>query len=383
MNLPLRVLLIEDTESDASLIVRHLERAGYGVLATCIESAGALRAELSAPDYDVVIADYHLPHFDAPAALKILRESGRDIPFLVVSGTIGEERAVAMMKAGAQDYVMKDNLARLAPAVEREIRDAAARRELRAAEIEKKRLEEQFRQAQKMESIGRLAGTVAHDFNNLLTVISGYSELGLSEVGPADALHEPLTQIRDAARRASDLAGRLLAFSRPTAAAPRNIILNDLVQNFRKMLAGALGQGIRLETSFDPETGAIYADPSQIEQVILNLGVNARDAMPEGGCLLLETIGMPATRQSLLRVSDTGIGMPPEVIAHIFEPFFTTKPEGKGTGLGLATVYSIVNQARGTIEVASEPGKGTTFSLLFPTAEPAPYAGIEGSRHRG
>jgi len=373
MNQRLRILLIEDCESDASLVIRHLEKAGYDVEATCIETAAAVRAELSNPAYDAVIADYRLPHFDAPAALAILRESGHDIPFLVVSGTIGEERAVAMMKAGAQDYVMKSNLMRLAPAVEREIRDAAARRQLRAAEVERKRLEEQFRQAQKMESIGRLAGAVAHDFNNLLTVIKGYAELGLGELtSQDDALYEPLAQIRDAANRAEDLAGRLLAFSRPKGARARSIVVNDLVGNFRKLLAGVLGDSIRLEIALDPAAGAIHADPTQMEQVLLNLAVNARDAMPDGGRLIVETSTDLASRQVRLKVRDTGVGMTPEVMEHIFEPFFTTKPEGKGTGLGLATVYGIVKQAQGRIEVTSEPGKGTTFVLLLPQADTAP-----------
>ncbi|MGA2119966.1 MAG: response regulator [Bryobacteraceae bacterium] len=215
MNQPLRVLLIEDSESDAGLIVRHLENAGYAVAASRVETAGELRAALADPAYDVIVADHHLPHFDAPSALAMVRESGHDIPFLVVSGTMGEERAVAMMKAGAHDYVMKSNLARLAPVVAREVRDALARRELRGAEAERLRLQDQFHRAQKMESIGRLAGAVAHDFNNLLTVIAGYARMGLSQVTPGDDLYDAFTQIDLAAKRAADLARRLLAFSRP------------------------------------------------------------------------------------------------------------------------------------------------------------------------
>jgi len=366
MSQPLRVLLIEDSESDAGLIVRHLEGAGYGVHANRVETAGALRAALAGPAYDVIIADHRLPQFDAPAALAIVRESGHDIPFLVVSGTIGEERAVAMMKAGAHDYLMKSHLARLAPAVGREIRDALARRQLRRAEAERQRLEEQFRQAQKQESIGRLASAVAHDFNNLLTVITGYAEFGLSELAPQDHLHEAFAQIDDAAKRAADLVRRLLAFSRPQPAAPRDVVLNELVRNFVKMLARVLGETIQLDVSLDPRVGVIHADPGQIEQVLMNLAVNARDAMPEGGRLGIETTSIPATRHIQLSVTDTGIGMSPAVMERIFEPFFTTKAEGKGTGLGLATVYGIVKEAQGAIEVRSEPGRGTTFMLLFP-----------------
>ena len=375
MNQPLRVLIIEDSESDMGLIVRQLENAGYDVHASCVQTAKELRAALAAPAYDAIIADYRLPQFDAPAALAMVREGGHDIPFLVVSGAIGEERAVAMMKAGAHDYVMKSNLARLAPAVEREMRDAVARRELRRTEEERHKLEEQFRRAQKLESIGRLAGAVAHDFNNMLTVIAGYAQLGLSELTSQDGLHDAFTQIGDAAKRASDLARRLLAFSRPQPAEARDVVLNELVRDFEKMLARVVGDAIQLELSLDPRAGVLHADRGQIEQILMNLAVNARDAMPEGGRLTIETASIPARGQIQLRVTDTGTGMSPEVMTHIFEPFFTTKEEGKGTGLGLANVYGIVKQAQGTIEVASKPGKGTTFTLVFPVLTSHPSEG--------
>jgi len=366
MSQPLRVLLIEDSESDASLIIRHLEKGGYAPHATRVQNAAALGAALANPEYDVIVADYHLPQFDAPAALEIVRSSGHDIPFLVVSGAIGEERAVAMMKAGAQDYVMKNNLARLAPAVAREVQEAGRRRELRQSEAERVRLEQQFRHAQKMESIGRLAGAVAHDFNNVLTVITGYADLGLSELPPQHPLYDAFAQIAEAATRAADLARRLLAFSRPQPATPREVALNDLVRNFERMLERVLGEGIQLDIAIDPGAGTFRADPGQIEQILMNLAVNAKDAMPQGGRLRIETGSIAASRQLQLRITDTGSGMSPEVMAHIFEPFFTTKGEGKGTGLGLATVYGIVKQTGGSVDVASEPGKGTTFTLRFP-----------------
>ena len=368
MSQVLRLLLIEDSQPDADLIVSRLERAGYDARPTRVQSAAALRAALKNPQFDVIIADYRLPQFDAPAALEIVLTSGHDLPFLVVSGAIGEERAAAMMKAGAHDYVMKDNLARLAPAVARAMEDAAARRELRRAEQHRRQLEAQLLQAQKMESIGRLAGAVAHDFNNLLTVISGYAHMGLSESGTTDSSHDAFVQIADAARRAGDLAGRLLAFSRPKPVETREIALNDLVRNFEKMLAPMLGKNIRLELRLDAGGGTLRADPNQIEQIIMNLAVNARDAMPDGGRLSIETSMISEARQVQLRVADTGTGIPPEVMKHIFEPFFTTKSEGVGTGLGLATVYAIVKQAHGSIEVASEPGRGTTFTLRFPAS---------------
>ena len=369
MNQPLRILFIEDSDSDVGLIVRHLANAGYNVDVSRVQTAEALRAAMASPEYDAIIADYHLPQFDAPAALTIVRESGHDIPFVVVSGAIGEERAAAMMKAGAHDYVMKSNLARLVPAVEREMRDARARQELRRTEAERQRLEQQFRQAQKMESIGRLAGAVAHDFNNMLTVITGYAQMGLSELSPHDGLHDVFAQIEEAAKRAADLAGRLLAFSRPRPAVIRDFALNDVLRNFEKMLAHVLGEQIQLDLSLDGNAGVLRGDPGQIEQILMNLAVNARDAMPEGGRLSIETRWKPAANQIQLKVSDTGTGISPEVMAHIFEPFFTTKAEGKGTGLGLATVYGIVKQANGSIEATSEPGRGATFTLLLPIKE--------------
>jgi signal transduction histidine kinase len=374
MSQSLCVLLIEDSESDAALIVRSLANAGYSVEPNRVQTAAALRSALANPAYDAIIADYHLPQFDAPAALEIVRASGHDIPFIVVSGAMGEDRAVAMMKAGAQDYLMKSNLARLAPAVAREMQDARARRELRRAQAERKRIEEQFLHSQKMEGIGRLAGAVAHDFNNLLTVISGWAGMGLNETTAGTELHEMFVQIDDAAQRAAELAGRLLAFSRPKPAAMRDIVLNDLVRNFEKMLEPVLGKSVELITALDARGVVLHADPAQLEQVLMNLAVNARDAMPEGGCLRIETRSLPADGRIQLSVRDTGTGMTPEVMARIFEPFFTTKEMGKGTGLGLATVYTIVKQAQGSIEVTSEPGKGTTFTMQFPSRQFGPDA---------
>ena len=179
-------------------------------------------------------------------------------------------------------------------------------------------------------------------------------------------------EISAAAKRAAGLAGQLLAFSRPKHPIADDICLNELVRNFGKMLARVLGEAIRLDLSLDPCAGAIHADPGQMEQVLMNLAVNARDAMPQGGCLRIEVESIPAARQIRMSVSDTGVGMSSAVMAHIFEPFFTTKEEGKGTGLGLATVFGIVSQANGSIEVTSEPARGSTFTLLFPAVASKP-----------
>ena len=233
--------------------------------------------------------------------------------------------------------------------------------------------EEQLRQAQKMEAIGRLAGGVAHDFNNLLTIITGYSDMMLEQLNHEDPLREKLEEVRKASERAGALTRQLLAFSRKQVLKPEVLSLNAVVQDLEKMLRRVIGEDIELAISLSSDLANTRADRGQIEQVILNLAVNARDAMREGGRLSLETrnveTGIDPVSHVLLRLTDTGCGMDEEIIAQIFEPFFTTKGEGKGTGLGLSTVYGIVKQSGGTIQVASKPGKGTTFEILFPRVD--------------
>jgi PAS domain S-box-containing protein len=259
------------------------------------------------------------------------------------------------------------------------IRDVSERKK---NEAEKKRLEMQLRQAQKMEAIGRLAGGVAHDFNNLLTTITGNAQLGLMELTRDHALYEILEEIKGAGDRAGNLTRQLLAFSRRQILQPEILDLNDLVLDLEKMLRRLIGEDIHLETMLASNLGYVEADPGQLEQVIMNLAVNARDAMPEGGRLSIETADVqldetyaqghghlivPGT-YVLLAVSDTGAGMSLEVQNQIFDPFFTTKEKGKGTGLGLSTVYGIVKQSNGNIWVYSEQGKGTTFKIYLPLA---------------
>ncbi|HEX6765253.1 MAG TPA: response regulator [Polyangiaceae bacterium] len=244
---------------------------------------------------------------------------------------------------------------------------------------EQRRLERQLSQAQKMEAVGQLAGGVAHDFNNLLAVITGYAELLLQQIQPGDAAHDDLGQLLSASERAAQLTKQLLAFSRRQIFQPKVLELNDIVANVEKLLRRVIGEHIDLRTVLAPNLGSIRADSSQIEQVVVNLAVNARDAMPNGGKLTIETANVsldaafldanPRAKPGefvMLAMSDTGTGMDSETQGHVFEPFFTTKEPGKGTGLGLATVYGIVQQADGHIWLYSELGHGTTFKIYFP-----------------
>jgi len=250
---------------------------------------------------------------------------------------------------------------------------------------ERIRLTEQLQQSQKLESIGRLAGGVAHDFNNLLTIINGYCEMMLRTTEASNPDHGRLLQIAKAGARAADLTHQLLVFSRKQVIQPRPFNLNSEIADSEKMLGRLLGEDIELMTVLDPALGNVMADPGQMQQVLLNLAANARDAMPKGGKLLIETRNaeietsrdlpenLSSGRYIQLAVSDTGMGMDEPTRAQVFEPFFTTKPQGQGTGLGLSMVYGIVRQSKGWIRVYSEPGQGTTFEISLPRTDALPH----------
>lgn len=370
----LRVIFIGDTASDA--IAAELRRGGYEPEFKRIHSAPEL-AEALKSSWDLVISDFTGREFGALAVLNYIQDKGLDLPVIVVTGKIKESEVLSVLKAGAADHLTRGNLMRLNAAVERELRAVSLRRE-------RVRLEEQFRQAQKMEAVGRLAGGVAHDFNNLLTVITGYSDLLLAKQDLQPSHRTALEEIRRSAERGGGLTNQLLAFSRRQPLQPRLIHLNDLVLQMEKMLRRLIGEDIELVTIPAASMDVVEADAGRLEQVMMNLVVNARDAMPNGGKLTIETgavqlgasfsarqLGVKPGPYVTLSVVDTGTGMSEETKSHVFEPFFTTKNPGRGTGLGLATAYGIIRQSGGAIGIFSQLGEGTTARIYLPQAREA------------
>ena len=368
----LRVLFVEDDLNDVLLVLRQLQRSGYTLTHTQVTDRMTMVRALEAGVFDIILADHTLPGFSAPEALAIYRGFGRDIPFIVVSGSIGEETAVRLVKEGAHDYIMKDNLGRLALAIDRELREARLRQE-------RQQLEEELRQAQRLEALGRVVGSVAHDFNNYLSVIQGFAYL-LREKADPETLRS-VEQIDKASQKATRLIGQLLAFGRRQQLEPKRIDLTAMLQDQLLILQKLVGDRVCVHTEFCPEECWVQADPSRLDQVVLNLVANARDAMPKGGQLWLATrrvalepagaarLGLEQGSFVQLIVRDDGHGMDEHTRDHLFEPFFTTKEPEHGTGLGLATVYGVVRQSGGAIEVQSSVSQGSTFTIWLPQAD--------------
>jgi two-component system, cell cycle sensor histidine kinase and response regulator CckA len=497
MRSPLRLLLLEDNPVDAELILTTLERAGIRHDAVRVDHREDFVSALEEHGFDLILADFCLPSFDGLSALEIVRSRHKDLPFIFVSGAIGEEVAIESLRKGATDYVLKQRLSRLAPAVGRALEEAeqqTARREAESLfralfdqvtvgvaitgldgritranpalqvlfgygenelngiqladlthpddvdsgreldeqlhsgsrasyEVEKrfvrrdgkaiegrvlvsliqhngnqdgkvrqssinlieditsrKELERGFLRAQKMEVVGRIAASFAHDFNNLLTVINGYADDLVDRFPEQDATSRKLREIRGSGERAAKLTQRLLSFSRKAPSCLQVLDLNSLLTELEPLLQRIVGAQTRLMIQRSGSKATIEADHSQIEQAVMNLAINARDAMPDGGNLTI-TVGqvqvddaagaklkVPLGQYVALTVQDTGSGMDENTQSKVFEAFFTTKEVGKGTGLGLWSVSETVRQSRGAIGMESKLGLGTTFRIYLPTA---------------
>ena len=497
----LQIVLLEDSEHDRGLIYEALHKAGFRCQFTHATTKEDFATALAHGGFDLILSDYAMPGYNGTAALALAQEQHPDVPFIFVSGTMGEQRAIDSLKSGATDYVLKDRMERLAPAVSRALKEAAERRSRRQAEEALRESEQRFREmaenirevfwsttpdgrqklyispayeqtwgrsqaevltnpaswreaiwpedrprvtqaleqlaqgvpyhieyriqradghrwiedrgypvrnahgriermvgvavditdrkqlagqlmhAQKMEAIGQLAGGVAHDFNNTLTVINGYAKLMLDMGDQSLIAQERLRMIYAAGMRAGNLTRQLLLFSRKHAINKDVLELNALIGEIAKMLSRLIGEDVNLELRLGTTPRFVTADPSMLEQVLMNLAVNARDAMPHGGHLTIatelrsvtfaQTAENPSRRAGdfvCLSVRDTGNGIPPEVLPRIFEPFFTTKGIGVGTGIGLATVFGIVQEHQGWIEVETTVGVGTCFQVFLPPA---------------
>jgi len=369
------ILHLEDDPNDASLVEAMLQTHGFTCGTTCVQTQADFVHRLERGDVDLILSDFSLPQFDGMAALEIAHAKWPDIPFILVSGTVGEELAIKSLKSGATDYILKERLARLGPAVCRALQEVEDR-------AKRKKLEHAFMQSQKMEVLGQLAAGVAHDFNNILAVIMGYSDMMAQSIAPDNPLRKDVEQIRLAAERAAALTRQLLVFSRKEVLQPVVLDLNEVIEGIDTMLRQLIGENILLTVTLGKKSGRIKADAGYIGQVLMNLVVNARDAMPHGGQLNIATsharldandartrTNVAAGDYVMLNVSDTGTGMTETVKARLFEPMFTTKPKGKGTGLGLPTCQTIVQESGGHIVVQSELGRGTTFQVYFPCVD--------------
>lgn len=383
INERLRLLLVEDSDDDAELVTRELTRGGYALDCTRVETQADFKAALGSGEWDVILSDYSLPAYDGLTALADLRATGKDVPFILVSGTIGEAGAVATMKAGARDYVLKADLARLPVAVQREVREASVR-------VQQARMREQLVISERMASAGTLAAGVAHEINNPLAVAMTNLEFmaetlariaaasGDSARGPLQAaiggtfasLDEPLRDTRDALVRIRDIVRDVKLFSSPQDVKTGAVDLQRAIESSIRMAWNEIRHRATLVRDYQ-DVPLVSANGSRLGQVLLNLIMNAAQAMSEGHADRNELRVTTRTNEegrAVVEVSDTGEGIQKKHLERIFDPFFTTKQAGVGTGLGLAICHRIVSEIGGLIEVESEVSKGTRFRLVLPSA---------------
>jgi len=378
----LRILILEDELADAELVQRLLTRAGFDLNAVVVDTKASFAENLDISCPDVILADYALPGFSGESALKLAREQCPGVPFIVISGELGDEGAVELLRQGATDYVLKDRPARLPSVIRRALAEVEER--ARIAQVEA-----QLYRSQHLAIIGRLAGGVAHEFNNQVGAMLHYAAFIREEAaeragrGTSDdgweGVRRDAEQIEQAGQRVIGLVRQLLAAGSQETVRSEPVDLNKIVCGFEQPLRDSLGGHSRLRLSLAPQLWPVTADPALVRQVLLNLATNASEAMPGGGSVSIETrnvtIGDAEVRHHAelgsgpyvcLIFADSGTGMEPEILEHAFEPFFTTKPLAEGCGLGLASVYGIIRQAGGTVDISSAPGTGTTVTAWLP-----------------
>lgn len=376
----LRVLIVEDIERDAVLLVRELGRGGFDVASERVETAEALSSALDRQPWDIIVSDYTLPTFGAPQALALVKERRLEIPFIIVSGTVDEETAVGAIRAGAHDFMAKGRLARLVPAIERELQEAALR-------AERSRLEQQLVISDRMASVGTLAAGVAHEINNPLCALMGNLEFVADDLdqliqdiralaplgGPLARLVEmqrPLNEARDAAERVRSIVRDLKAFSRSDEETRGPVDVHRVIESTIRMAYNEIRHHARLVKAYG-DVPLVEGNEARLSQVFLNLLVNAVHALPEGQADRNEIRVETKTRADdrvVVEVRDTGAGIPAQALPRIFDPFFTTKPIGVGTGLGLAICHRIVTSLGGEMEAESQPGVGTAIRAIFKVA---------------
>ncbi|HEY4246166.1 MAG TPA: response regulator [Lacunisphaera sp.] len=369
----MKILHLEDNALDAALTLHVFLDEWPDCEVIAVETRDDFLAQLSeAPD--LVVSDFSLAHFSGLEALQLTRRKSPDLPFIFLSGTIGEDRAIEALRAGANDYIIKDRPKRLIPAVQRALDDARFQRE-------RHETEEQIRRVQRLENIGMLASGIAHDFNNILSpVLMGVSLLRGSITTPFEL--KILATIESSAERGAGLVRQIMGFGRGTTGEPQIVQPRHLISEVIGVVEQTFSKSIQIKHEVATDLWPIKVNATQFHQVLLNLCVNARDAMPQGGTLSvrasnreldeMSAAGIRNTRPGtylLLEIADSGTGIPPEVLARMWEPFFTTKEAGRGTGLGLATVRGIVDDHHGTMVVETRVGHGTTFQIFLP-AEP-------------
>ncbi|CAN5583128.1 hypothetical protein BH23ACI1_BH23ACI1_12570 [soil metagenome] len=374
LDTPLHVLLVEDDEAYARLLSADLEAIRSRIQLRRVGSLRDATGALAEGPLEAILLDLGLPDSTGIETVERMHALAPGIPIVVITAHDDEEAALQAVQLGADDYLVKGSVD--AQVVTRAIRYARERFALRRALIGR---EEQLRQAHKMEAVGRLAGGIAHDFNNVLTAIFGYADLLLDQFTADDPRRADVEEIRRSADRAAALTRQLLAFSRKQVMQPRLLDLHSVVVGLEKLLRQLVGADVVIEVQTEPGLWPVRADPGHVEQVLMNLATNARDAMPEGGPLVFSTRnvvieqvnardlpGLPPGEYACLTVTDTGAGIPEHVQPHIFEPFFTTKEMGKGTGLGLSTVYGIVKQMGGGVYLEPTGKPGTRFRIYLP-----------------